>query len=788
MFERVENKYRPIPFWSWNEKLDTEETKHQIEMMDEVGIGGFFMHARGGLQTEYMGEEWFENVDVSVKEAKKRKMYAWAYDENGWPSGFGNGKVNGFSKDFQQKYLRWEDGEKQTENTICNYHGKHFYYDVNPFYVDTLNDSATRMFIKEIYEPYYERYQNDIEGFFTDEPQISRNGIPWSSLLPGAYREAYHDDLLEHLIELFQPVGEYKTTRFRFWKLVTQMFSKHFMKPIYDWCDEHGLKFTGHLVLEENLEDQLTTNGAAMPHYEYFHMPGMDWLGRNMWDCLTAPQVASVAHQLGKKQILSETFALCGHNVGFEELKGILEWQMVNGITQLCQHLEGYSLRGIRKRDYPPALFYQQPWWDDYKLFNDAMSRIGMILAEGEIEYDTLLLHPQSTAWIYFDNGENKGLDELNRSFLNVIRQLNEKHILHHLGDETIMERHAKVENGYLIIGEQKYRRIVLPPHEVLFENTKQLLSEFKAQGGEIVTVDEVEANNIVSCPQITYTKRRYDDFDIYYFVNSTRERYEAEIQVGSKRLDIKTGEVIPFDGAYTFEPFDSILLIEDGTARENKEAFSMKKELDLRGEWDIKESTPNSLTLDYCDYYFDGELIEKKGYVLNIQQEACSLKRPVDIRCEYSVEAEYLPKELYLVCEQPSIYQIYINGEKIEKNACGYFADKAFEKIDIASYVRIGENIITLDVCFKQSDTVYENLEKAKVFESERNKLTYDIEIEPIYLIGDFSVKCEGSFKELERKAVRYEGGFVIAEPRKKVTLKNLEKQGYPFLLAKLL
>ena len=50
-------KYRPIPFWSWNEKLDTEETKRQIGEMAKAGMGGFFMHARGGLQTEYLGDE-----------------------------------------------------------------------------------------------------------------------------------------------------------------------------------------------------------------------------------------------------------------------------------------------------------------------------------------------------------------------------------------------------------------------------------------------------------------------------------------------------------------------------------------------------------------------------------------------------------------------------------------------------------------------------------------------------------------------------------------------------------
>lgn len=56
------------------------------------------MHARGGLETEYMGDEWFENVGASVCEAKKLGMHPWAYDENGWPSGFGNSLVNGLGR------------------------------------------------------------------------------------------------------------------------------------------------------------------------------------------------------------------------------------------------------------------------------------------------------------------------------------------------------------------------------------------------------------------------------------------------------------------------------------------------------------------------------------------------------------------------------------------------------------------------------------------------------------------------------------------------------------------
>ena len=75
-FKDIPKKYRPIPFWSWNEKLDTEETKEQVHKMDDVGIGGFFMHARGGLQTEYMGEDWFQNVESAIKASEETGMRA----------------------------------------------------------------------------------------------------------------------------------------------------------------------------------------------------------------------------------------------------------------------------------------------------------------------------------------------------------------------------------------------------------------------------------------------------------------------------------------------------------------------------------------------------------------------------------------------------------------------------------------------------------------------------------------------------------------------------------------
>ena len=105
--KNIASKYRPIPFWSWNEKLETEQTRAQIKQMDEAGLGGFFMHARGGLQTEYMGQAWFDNVTAAVEAAEAAGMRAWAYDENGWPSGLETAQSTAWAWNTSRSICGW---------------------------------------------------------------------------------------------------------------------------------------------------------------------------------------------------------------------------------------------------------------------------------------------------------------------------------------------------------------------------------------------------------------------------------------------------------------------------------------------------------------------------------------------------------------------------------------------------------------------------------------------------------------------------------------------------------
>ena len=54
LFENPTSEYRGAPFWAWNCKLEREELLRQIDVLREMGFGGFHMHVRSGLDSEYL--------------------------------------------------------------------------------------------------------------------------------------------------------------------------------------------------------------------------------------------------------------------------------------------------------------------------------------------------------------------------------------------------------------------------------------------------------------------------------------------------------------------------------------------------------------------------------------------------------------------------------------------------------------------------------------------------------------------------------------------------------------
>ena len=840
-------KYRPVPFWSWNAKLETDETQRQIQLMNDKGIGGFFMHARSGLNTPYLEGEWIDNVKAAIEMADELCMDAWGYDENGFPSGTGSDKVNALGVEYQQKILKYEftDIPVHKDNTVTNntYNGKnvHFYYEINQFYVDTLNPLTAEEFIKSTHEVYKEKLGEDfkkLKGFFTDEPQVSRIGMPWSFVLCDEYEKAYGEDLLSKLCDLFFDTENGNVTRFRFWKLVTYLFSEGFMKKIYDWCNANNTSLTGHMVLEETLPLQLETNGSVMACYEYFHIPGVDMLGRDLPRDLLAIQPFSVAAQTGKKQVLTESFACCGWDLNFEEMKHILEYQMVKGVNLLCQHLAPYSFEGVRKRDYPPFHFFQNPWWDDYNDFCNFASRMGLLLSEGNVVCDVLVLHNISSGWVnWFGDDKTEKVQKINDRLVDVLTQLDKNRIPYHLGDDKIMSKYAGIQNDKFVVGKMQYSLVIVPPCSCIDSNTLNLLEQFSQNGGKVVFVKEVPflvdgktsdrakdlckyfaqededvlrfiPDDLRPCsfadvngnnPDIQLAYREFEDFRMYYFVNTYAPKTKTTISFKGKSvcmfdyLSVKTKE-IEFDRKdgcvtteYTFEEKGScVFFVRDDEFFKSKKAdntpTSSINQL-LQGEWVIKKSDSNVLTFDKCDVYFNGELKQKNIYVNDIQQLACDEGKKVSVAMDFDVNFNYKPDtKLTLVVEKLEKYKVYVNGKVVQNKDEGYYRDKSLRCLDVTGLFDKGYNIITLECDFEQSQEVYDIVKKSEQSGFFMTKLRYDFEIEPIYLLGDFGVYSTQEFTDDGNDGCKTYGTFILDKPVKAVKDGDVTRQGFAF------
>ncbi|WP_312100589.1 glycosyl hydrolase [Lachnoclostridium sp.] len=860
-------KYKSIPFWSWNDKLQPEELRAQIREMKDVGMGGFFMHARGGLKTPYMEDEWFDCVEACIDEAKKLDMNAWCYDENGWPSGFAGMKLLKDRENLEH-YITYKSKDcfdesalevyvvtdnqlirvfESSEQSDCY----HCVYDhVNSSVVDVLNPSIVRKFIEETHEKYYEKFStefgNVMMGFFTDEPQYFRWDTAYTPMLVTAFKEEYGEDVLDGLASLFiEHEGAYEF-RFKYWRLMNKLFINSFIKQIYDWCEEHNCKITGHAVEESALFAQMWCCAGIMPFYEYEHIPGMDWLGREIQSELAPRQVSSVAQQLGKKQVLTETFACTGWDATPKELKRIAEWQYVNGINLMCQHLFPYSIRGQRKRDYPLHFSKHNPWYDELKYFNDYFTRLGYLLTESTEVVKVGIIHPMHSAYLTFNRQKDKeSVQVLEDSFIELIESFGAYNIGHHYIDESLLERHGSVRENQLIMGQCAYDYIVIPKLQSLDHTTVALLKQYLEQGGKLYLVDEQpsyidgkKANLDFLVSNVTWEELintdivlretntavrstyRKSDFGTFLFaVNlSEKEAYTVHYEVKAKGMKQLNLETVRFEGVYfeagdcgivvplTLDPGQSVLLYVDDLASPmpKEKGNTILQQLDTN--FNVVSEVRNQLTIDYVSLSYDNITYDESMPIMAVSYRLLSERQNRTIYLKYEFEVKELSNLLIIEAEDQHYKNVWLNGQEIALSQKGIL-DKSFICCDIVSLVKVGKNEVVFEIEYYQDPMVYHlHLDEGDDTESLMNCLSYDTDIECIYLHGNFGVEAldgyeicmreKGEVVDVKEEANREEchlsilttGRFTLVKQKKHVDISRLVQEGFLFFAGELL
>ncbi len=774
--------YKSIPFWSWNNALDEEVLVKQIEQMQKEGIGGFIMHARIGLKEEYLGEKWFSCISACLKKARALQMEAWIYDENGWPSGFVGGKLLK-NEDFRARFLEYELGEwdnnafasyiedeergyvrvEDKKEGISKYHK--VYLRISPANTDILNPAVTQAFIEETHEQYYARYAEsfgkELAGFFTDEPQYYRWGTPYTPMA-----EAFFTDIRDGLIWLFKKDSRGYEFRQQYFGALNQLYVENFYKKLYDWCKAHGCKLTGHSVEEPYLFTQMWGGAAVMPSYEYEDIPAIDCLGREPMSEVSPKQVGSVSAQLGKKHILTETFACSGNDVTPKELKSIAESQYFHGVNKMCQHLYPYSMAGRGKTDHPPVFGPKGNWGKSFKIFNDYFTKLGYIVANTKEQVDIAILHPMRSIWLDYVRAEDsRSVWELESQFHELLGKLRKKGVTYHFLDERILARYGKAEGDNLRVGECTYNKVLVPDVATMSAFTYGLLQNYTGKlcvlstpsyidGKKAdvrlranVSLEELikDTNIAFSCEDgNSVVTSRAGELGEFLFIKNLSMDKESKVYLKGCSssycaLDLESLTERKISDTMTIEANSSVILVKSDEATPT--VYGEEKK-DVTKNFRVTEITDNYMVLDYAQISKDGgktfgERYPIAGLFERLLRE--DYKGEIVVKQTFTVQ-EKMP--LTFLMEQVRAKWAKLNGKQLTFTQNDF--DVNFVQAEITPFVREGENQFIYAFDFWQHEGVHFALFDPLATESLRNCLYYDTSIEPTYLRGDFTVNAD--------------------------------------------
>jgi hypothetical protein len=662
-----------------------------------------------------------------------------------------------------------------------------------------------------------------------------RSAVKWTPDLFEAFRKRWGYDLKIRLPSLFEEIGDWKKVRHNTQAVLLDLFIDRWAKPWNAYCEAKNLSWTGHYWehgwpdLGEGPDNMAMYAYFQQPGVDMLFNT-MDRDSTQFGNVRAVKELSSAANQFGRTRTLSETYGAAGWELRFEDMKRLGDWEYALGVNLMNQHLSYMTLAGDRKHDFPQSFGEYDSWWPYYRPLADYYGRLSYALASGWQRNRILVIEPTTTAWMEYSPAKpSDRLEKIGTGFHAFLSVLERHQIEYDLGCERFLADYGRVEGDSMVIGPCAYDLIVLPPGlENMDKATVDLISSFLGKGGKVLsfsaTVDRVNGaeSDVVrslagkykgrawiesdgigkSLPllvlsdfrfenpermggKVFHQRRRFADGELVFLVNSSLKESAAGMFLAKSRsvhrMDALSGSVGPYPAVskgnemevrFELAPAGSLLLFLDKTGKPaGPEKTFLEKTLAPDGELTVRNESPNTLTLDYCDlqlgtkeekglYFYtasdkifkfhgfeDNPWVSSSQYktdILNKDHFAQGTGFTATFHFIVNPAATGIP--LQAVVERPWLWTVTVNGKVLKPLEGKWHLDRSFGVFDLTGLIRGGDNAISLTV----------------------SPMSIHAELEPVYLLGSFGLKPAARGWEI-----------IPASPLRKGSWKD---QGLPF------
>ena len=417
---------------------------------------------------------------------------------------------------FTETGVKCELGEKEALFIFCvkpAYEGSHCVHNVCSFarYINIMEPKAVRRFIDLCYEPVAAAIPDVFrraKGVFTDEPSLQVEYVrnyetwnyalaPWAEGLFEEFEAEYGFPIFPYLPYLFEgrPENAYPI-RVKFYKLVGKLIARAFSKQLADWCEARGGVFSGHYMSEELMWTHVKFYGDFMEVVKAASYPGIDVLCcyPEIYNYNTAKYVQMAARKKGANGMMVELCPFADVETfkkdPVENMTGVVGLLYLGGVRVT------HSYFGSDFSEYSPQLANYRGYMNRGQSlqFNEYVGRLGYMLDNTPNDCDTFIYYGIEDIQAKIKpaysqiNGPEVTTTQRGDAIAKLIYEAG--HDFYYIDKDDVTAAAASLSSGSAVISGCNVRTIIVPPLDVMYDETLEAFARLQKAGVNVLFVD----------------------------------------------------------------------------------------------------------------------------------------------------------------------------------------------------------------------------------------------------------------------------------------------------------